>query len=296
MMTGHVAGAARLCVATGCFSRRFVVPLHRVPPSGEFDLDDLVRGRVDVACRVISAALFLSRDLRHNVELLLPLGRGRPGRGNACGSSPSRYSGVHRALHVSGADLQRLRPDEKSIAAAMRAALRGSAAERTRVRGMSVVETHGSAVRGGLAAAVHRCWSSPSASAAPLAAPGQGPARQDSAVLPARTSSWMAALELCEDGDVDAVSLEARLRELRGEASASSSSTMPAQGGVTVLLGGGKDAMDERDREAFHDWAQREAAGAGVLRVRLGQASLLSSHSIVLLHGLLDRLHVCPSE
>lgn len=54
-----------------CFVRRFVVPLHRA--RADFDLDDLREGRIDLAARLVVAALVCSQRLRHNTQLWLPL-------------------------------------------------------------------------------------------------------------------------------------------------------------------------------------------------------------------------------
>ena len=44
-----------LTCAPGCFVRRFVVPLHRA--RADFALDDLREGRIDLAARLVGAAL-----------------------------------------------------------------------------------------------------------------------------------------------------------------------------------------------------------------------------------------------
>ena len=54
-----------------CFVRRFVVPLHRA--RADFALDDLREGRIDLAARLVVAALVCSQRLRHNAQLWLPL-------------------------------------------------------------------------------------------------------------------------------------------------------------------------------------------------------------------------------
>ena len=91
-----VAGASR------CFSRRFVVPLHRA--GAGVDLEDLRAGRVDVGCRCASAAFFRSQSLRHNTELRLCFGD-------------------ERTVCVSGALVRNLTPDERCIAARLHLAL-----------------------------------------------------------------------------------------------------------------------------------------------------------------------------
>eukprot|EP00928_Gymnodinium_smaydae_P076314 TRINITY_DN59314_c0_g1_i1.p1 TRINITY_DN59314_c0_g1~~TRINITY_DN59314_c0_g1_i1.p1 ORF type:complete len:319 (-),score=68.56 TRINITY_DN59314_c0_g1_i1:57-1013(-) len=256
----RLLGRAQLCEHPGCFSRRIVVPMRRLPPKGDFSLDDLVRGRVDMACRVVNAAFFLSRSLRHNVELLLPVG----------------HTAAARALHVSGAELRGVRPDERSIAGALRTALRGVPAERSRARGVTVQQAPAG---GGLEEMLMSNWSS-SAPAADGVGDGQAPGSAEAA--------WSLAVELCEDGDVTPAELQERLGRLlrrRG-----------GPGTVTAFFGGGKEGPLAADVGAFRAWAKREAYRERPLRVRLGPAQLLSSHGIVLLHGLLDQVHLCGAE
>ena len=66
-----------LACGPDCFVRRFVVPLHRARANFAAGQPadrplDLVPGRVDVATRLVSAALISSQRLRHNTQLLLP--------------------------------------------------------------------------------------------------------------------------------------------------------------------------------------------------------------------------------
>ena len=51
-----------LLCAPQCFVRRFVVPLHRA--RADFALDDLRKGRIDLAARLVVAALVCSQRLR----------------------------------------------------------------------------------------------------------------------------------------------------------------------------------------------------------------------------------------
>jgi len=86
--------------------RQFVVVGHDTPTTPDFALDDLAggAGRLDVLCRCVSAALFLSHDLREDVRVHLVLGD---------------------AITVvfDGATVRRLNPDERSTAALVRGAL-----------------------------------------------------------------------------------------------------------------------------------------------------------------------------
>ena len=86
--------------------RRFVILGHKVPVSPAFTLDDLPgsAGRIDVLCRAIGSALFLSHDLRRDVEVTLVL------RDQV-------------EIRIVGSRVKRLNPDERSTAALLRKAL-----------------------------------------------------------------------------------------------------------------------------------------------------------------------------
>lgn len=92
--------------------RRFVVLAHKVPTSGEFSLNDLpgTGGRVDVLCRAVGAALFISHGMRTDTEITLLV-----------------QNAVQ--IRISGDRVKRLNPDERSTAAILQLALRGAAAE-----------------------------------------------------------------------------------------------------------------------------------------------------------------------
>jgi len=100
--------------------RQFIVVGHDAPASADFTLDDLAggAGRLDVLCRCVSAAFFLSHDIREDVRVALVLG--------------DEYTVVFE-----GSDLRRLNPDERSTAALIRTALEG----RERAVGRQPVET-----------------------------------------------------------------------------------------------------------------------------------------------------------
>ena len=89
--------------AVGCFTRTFIVPLRRAPPS--FDADNPREGRVDVGLRCISSALFRSQSLRRNSRAVLCFGGTEPGR----------------VVEVLGSMVRDLRPDEKNLSARLRA-------------------------------------------------------------------------------------------------------------------------------------------------------------------------------
>jgi tRNA (pseudouridine54-N1)-methyltransferase len=86
--------------------RQFVVSGHDAPTTAEFALDDLAggAGRLDVLCRCVSSAFFLSHDLRENVRVWLVLGD-------------------EFTVRFEGSELRRLNPDERSTAALVRNAL-----------------------------------------------------------------------------------------------------------------------------------------------------------------------------
>ena len=86
--------------------RQFVVSGHDAPTTAGFSLDDLAggAGRLDVLCRCVNAAFFLSYDLREDVRVWLVLGD-------------------EFAVRFEGSELRRLNPDERSTAALIRNAL-----------------------------------------------------------------------------------------------------------------------------------------------------------------------------
>jgi tRNA (pseudouridine54-N1)-methyltransferase len=85
--------------------RQFLVVGHDAPTTPEFPLDDLpsAAGRLDVLCRCVNSALFLSHGIREaRVHLVLA----------------DTYT-----LTVDGASVRNLNPDERSTAARVRDAL-----------------------------------------------------------------------------------------------------------------------------------------------------------------------------
>lgn len=86
--------------------RQFVVLGHEAPVEPGFPLKDLpgAAGRLDVLCRCVQSAFFLSHDLRRDVRLFL----------------------VHSdevTIRFEGDELKYLNPDERSTAARIRGAL-----------------------------------------------------------------------------------------------------------------------------------------------------------------------------
>ncbi|QIO24096.1 tRNA (pseudouridine(54)-N(1))-methyltransferase TrmY [Haloarcula sp. JP-L23] len=100
--------------------RQFVVVGHDAPTTPDFSLDDLAgaAGRLDVLCRCVNSAFFLSHDIREDVRAHLVLA--------------DEYT-----VTFEGSDLRRLNPDERSTAALVRNALE----EREEAIGHIPVET-----------------------------------------------------------------------------------------------------------------------------------------------------------
>jgi len=100
--------------------RQFVVIGHDAPTTPDFSLDDLAgaAGRLDVLCRCVTSAFFLSHAIREDVRVHLVLA--------------DEYT-----VTFDGAELRRLNPDERSTAALIRKAL----GEREEAIGHVPVET-----------------------------------------------------------------------------------------------------------------------------------------------------------
>ncbi|MDL5362431.1 tRNA (pseudouridine(54)-N(1))-methyltransferase TrmY [Halalkalicoccus sp. NIPERK01] len=100
--------------------RQFIVSGHEVPTTAEFSLSDLAggAGRLDVLCRCVSSAFFLSHAIREDVRVHLVLADAF-------------------AIRFEGSELRRLNPDERSTAALIRKAL----GEREEAVGHMEVET-----------------------------------------------------------------------------------------------------------------------------------------------------------
>ena len=100
--------------------RQFVIIGHDVPTTPEFSLDDLAgaAGRLDVLCRCVTSAFFLSHAIREDVRVHLILA--------------DEYT-----VTFEGSDLRRLNPDERSTAAL----IRNSLDEREEAIGHVPVET-----------------------------------------------------------------------------------------------------------------------------------------------------------
>jgi tRNA (pseudouridine54-N1)-methyltransferase len=90
--------------------REFIVVGHKAVTDGQFSLNDLPgsAGRMDILCRCVNSALFLSHDLRRDVIIFLVL-LGEPG--------------PPKIVKFSGKDVRYLNPDERSSGSLIKKAL-----------------------------------------------------------------------------------------------------------------------------------------------------------------------------
>lgn len=90
--------------------REFIILGHTTTTDPEFSLDDITgnAGRLDVLCRCVNAAFFLSHGFRHSVTVHLVLQD-------------------TMTIQFVGESLRNLHPDERNIAAAIRNAIGASA-------------------------------------------------------------------------------------------------------------------------------------------------------------------------
>lgn len=90
--------------------RYFVVTGHRAVSTGDFKLDDIAggAGRLDILCRCVNSAFFLSHNLRKDVELYLCM---------MGGEDPPK------TVIFRGDEMKYLNPDERSTASLIRNAL-----------------------------------------------------------------------------------------------------------------------------------------------------------------------------
>lgn len=90
--------------------KHFLLIAHKAVTCGDYSLNDMPgsAGRMDVLCRCVNTAFFLSHDLRRDVHVhLLLLGEPCPGR----------------LVRFEGAHLRSLNPDERSSGALIKKAL-----------------------------------------------------------------------------------------------------------------------------------------------------------------------------
>ena len=89
---------------------RFVIIGHRAYTTGDFKLDDICggAGRLDILCRCVNSAFFLSHDLRKDTEVFLILQGG---------------TDAPKTVRFYGPEMRYLNPDERSTASLIRNAL-----------------------------------------------------------------------------------------------------------------------------------------------------------------------------
>lgn len=99
--------------------REFIVVGHKARTDGNFNLNDLPGsgGRIDILCRCINCALFLSHDLRRDVIIYLVL-LGEPD--------------MPKIVKFEGENVKYLNPDERSSGSLIKKALERSAIPRWR--------------------------------------------------------------------------------------------------------------------------------------------------------------------
>ena len=99
--------------------REFIVVGHKARTDGNFNLNDLPGsgGRMDILCRCINCALFLSHDLRRDVIIYLVL-LGEPD--------------MPKIVKFKGENVKYLNPDERSSGSLIKKALERSAIPRWR--------------------------------------------------------------------------------------------------------------------------------------------------------------------
>jgi tRNA (pseudouridine54-N1)-methyltransferase len=90
-------------------TRTFII-IGNKAATGKFSLDDLsgAAGRMDLLCRAVGAAFFLSHDMRRDVVVYLVL-LGQP--------TPPRI------IRIAGPEVRNMNPDERNIAGLVRKAL-----------------------------------------------------------------------------------------------------------------------------------------------------------------------------
>ena len=99
--------------------RELIVVGHKASTDGNFNLNDLPGsgGRIDILCRCVNSALFLSHDLRRDVTIYLVM-LGEPD--------------MPRIVKFEGKNVKYLNPDERSSGSLIKKALEKSAIPRWR--------------------------------------------------------------------------------------------------------------------------------------------------------------------
>ena len=95
-----------------CTTRReFVLPVFRTRPSGDFSLNDLVAGRIDLVARCIASTFIVSYAIRRSSNLSLCMFRGE------LDDTEDDQTGT--LVEINGSSIRHLRPDERHIASAL---------------------------------------------------------------------------------------------------------------------------------------------------------------------------------
>ena len=243
-----------------CFVRRFVVPLHRAHV--DFDATNLRGGRVDLACRLLTAALIASQRLRHNTQLWLPF----------LGDSERPQT-----LCVSGGAVRSLHPCEDDTAARLRHAFdslsTGPAPEAATTSA------------GGLATDNARLAPSTERDLRGFRVlPADFQVALTEALMDARCGGTAAPLLLLLEG---APPLSNVLADYRASAGVLTD--------LVIVLGDDR-GLTEEEIAMVHDVGTRAGGGGPVICASIGSCSLLASQCIVLVHHYLDAIHNCPSR
>ncbi len=99
----------------------FVITGHKAVTTGDFKLDDIAggAGRLDILCRCVNSAFFLSHDLRKDVDIFLVLEGG---------------NAAPKTVRFCGAEMRYLNPDERSTSSLIRNALLKKINEKEEIR------------------------------------------------------------------------------------------------------------------------------------------------------------------
>ena len=219
--------------------------------TGGIDLNNLIQGRVDMLARCVSSALFVSHGVRALVRVWLLM----------------QDAGV--SLCIDGSTVKGLHPDERTIAAAMRKALRATGDEGW-PKGWTVHRGETLSCRlASLLAAQKRDGSST------LQEPHMRPGREQEQQQTEDDDAGRIArrlLILHELGEP----LTPPLLRTAGQEDARRTAGAPG----TILVVGGHQGFSVADERNFDE--------LGGLRVSVSPVPLLASHCIVLAHAVLD--------
>lgn len=253
----------------GCFIRRFVCPLHRAKL--DFRLDNLAEGRVDVAGRLMTAALMASQRVRHNSELWMPF----------LGDAPSPC----QTVCVTGGLIRGLHPSETRNAARIRDAIdeqQRLADDHSHARG----DNHGSSSAAAAAISTTAACDLPLHLRGITVLDGGFEVCLRRALERSRQGGTRAPLLLLEQGAPPIASV---LSEL-----SAAMTTATLQDLVIVL--GDDIGLSPIEVECATRIGDEAGGGGAVIRASLGGGCLLASQCIVILHHYLDALHACPER